>query len=165
MVEDFDTDQSSGDNEGGGGSSNLLGIGNEKGGVCSRDKKTDNENTADIENQDTPECSPDGDRDILPGVLGLANGDTDEFGSYVSEKSVDESGPETKEGGEAPPVGNLFGEVLAHGTVGRIPVTETTGREKGESEITEGESDPDKNADIRSCLGFPPRSIMIPEAC
>ena len=134
MVQDFDADQSGGDDEGRGGGSNFLGVGNEKGGVRSGDDETDDENAADVEDQDTPKGSPDGDWDVLPGILSLANGDTDEFCSHVCEKSVDESGPETKEGGEALSVGNLFVEVLAHWAVRRLPITETTGREKVGSE-------------------------------
>lgn len=133
MIEDFDADQSGGDNERGSGGPNFLRVGNEKGGVCSWDYETDNENAEDIEDQDTPESPPNGDWDILPGILGLTDGDTDEFGSHVSEKSVDESGPETKEGGKTLPVGDLGLKVFAHWAIGRIPVTETTGRGGGES--------------------------------
>ena len=134
VIEGFDTYKSGGDNEGRGGSSNLLGVGDEKRGICSRDDETNNENTTDIEDQDTPEGSPDGDWDILSGILCLANGDTDELGSHVGEKSVNKSGPKTKEGGKALPVWKLFVEVLAHWTVGRIPIAETTGRKRGESD-------------------------------
>ena len=127
MVEDFDTDQSGGNDEGGGGSSGLLAVGNEESGVGSRDYETNDENTADIEDQDTPEGPLDGNRDVPPGILSLADGDTDEFGPHVGEESVDESGPETKEGGQTVPVWNPVLEIFAHGAIGRIPVTEATG--------------------------------------
>ena len=99
VVEDFDTDQSGGNDEGGGSGSGLLAVGDKKSGIRSRDDETNDENTADIEDQDTPKGPPDGDRDVLPGILGLTNCDTDEFGSHVSKEGVDESGPEAKEGG------------------------------------------------------------------
>ena len=125
MVEDLDTDQSGGNNEGGSSGSGLLAVRDEEGGVGPRDDETDDENTADVEDQDTPEGSPDSDRDVLPGVLGLANGDTDEFCSHVGEESVDEGAPETEKDGQAVPVGNLFLEVFTHGAMRRFPVTET----------------------------------------
>ena len=130
VVEDFDTDQSGGNNEGGCGGSGLLAVGNEKVVVGPWYDETNDENTADVEDQDTPEGPPDGNWDIPSRVLSFANGDTDEFGPHIGEESVDEGGPETKEGSQALPVGNLFVEVLTHGAVGRIPVTETTA-EKG----------------------------------
>ena len=133
MVENFDANQSGGDNEGGGSSSGLFGVGNEEGGVCSRDDETDDENTADIKDQDTPEGPFYSDRDVPPGILSLADGDTNEFGSHVGKESVDESAPETKEGGQTTPVGNLFFEVLAHGAMRRVPVPETTAGEKRET--------------------------------
>lgn len=126
MVEDFDTDQSGGNDEGGGSSSNLLAVGNEEVWVGSWDDETDDKNTADVEDQDTPERPPDGNRDVPSGILSFTNGDTDEFCSHVGEESVDEGGPETKEGSQTLPVGNLLIEVLTHGAMGRIPVTETT---------------------------------------
>ena len=132
VVEDLDTDQSGGDDEGGGGSPDLLAVGDEKRGVCSWYDETDDEYAADVEDQDPPEGPPDGDWDVLPGILSLADGDTDEFGSHVGEKGVDKSRPETEESGEALPVGNLFLQVLTHGAGGWVPVTETAGRKKGE---------------------------------
>jgi hypothetical protein len=132
VVEDFDTDQSGGNDEGGGSGSSPLGVCDEEGGVGSRDDETNDENTADIEDQDTPEGSPDGDRDVLPGILSLADGDTDELGSHVCEESVDESSPEPKEYSQTVLIGNLGFEVFTHGTIGRIPVTKTTRKEKGE---------------------------------
>ena len=131
MVEDFDTDQSGGNNEGGCGSSGLLAVGNEEVLVGSWDDETNDENTADIEDQDTPERPPDGNWDVPSGILSFTNGDTDELGSHIGKESVDEGCPETKEGSQALPVGNLFVEVLTHGAIWRIPVTETTA-EKGE---------------------------------
>jgi len=160
VVEGFDTDEGGGNNEGGSGSSGPLGVCDEEGGVGSGDDETDDENTADIEDQDTPEGPPDRDRDVLPGILGLADGDTDEFGSHVGEESVDKSGPETKEGGQTCPAGKLCVEVLTHGAMGGIPVTETTAGEKDESRGGGGQGS--GNAHIRSCLGLPPRSMMIP---
>lgn len=130
MVEDFDTNQSGGNNERGGGSSGLLAVGNEEGGIGSWDDETDDENTTDVEDQDTPEGPPDCDWDVPPGILGLADGDTDEFGSHISEEGVDESSPETKKGSQTLPVGNLILEVFTHRAMGRIPVTETAVEEK-----------------------------------
>lgn len=164
MVENFDTDQSGGNDERGGGSSGLTGVCDKEGGIGSRDDETNDENAADIENQDTPEGSPDGDGDVLPGILSLANGDTDEFGSHVSEESVYESSPETKERGQTLPIWDLCCEVFTHRAIGRIPVTETTGGKEGEFEI-EVKKRILENAYILSCLGFPPRSMMIPETC
>jgi len=132
VIEDFDANQSGGNNEGRGGSSGLLGVCDEERGVGSRDDETNDEDTADVEDQDTPEGSPDGDRDVPPGILSLADGDTNELGSHVGEESVDESSPEAKESSQTPPIGNLVVEVFTHGTMGRIPVTETTGEEKCE---------------------------------
>lgn len=125
MVKNLDTNQSGGDNEGGCSGPGLLGVGYEKGRIGSRDYETDNENTADIEDQDSPEGPLDRDWDVLPGILSLANGNADEFGSHVGEKSVDECRPETEEGSEALPVRNLLVKVLAQRTVRRIPVSET----------------------------------------
>ena len=130
MVEDLDTNQSGGNDEGGGSSSNLLTVGNEEVLVGSWDDEANDENTADVEYQDTPERPPDGNWDVPSGILSFTNGDTDEFRSHVGKESVDKGGPETKEGSQALPVGNLFVEVLTHGAVGRIPVTETAA-EKG----------------------------------
>ena len=130
VAEDFDTNQSGGNNERGGGSSGLLAVGNEEGGIGSWDDETDDENTTDVEDKDTPEGPPDCDWDVPPGILGLADGDTDEFGSHISEEGVDESSPETKEGSQTLPVGNLILEVFTHRTMGRIPVTETAVEEK-----------------------------------
>lgn len=135
MVEDFDADQSGGNNEGGGGSPGLAFVCDKEAGIGSRDDETDDENTADIEDQDSPEGSPDGDGDVLSGVLGLTDGDTDEFGSHIGEESVDESGPETKECGQALPIGDLCFEVFTHRAIGRVPVAETTAEEKDELEI------------------------------
>ena len=134
MVKNLDTDQSGGDNEGGCSSPGLLGVCYEKRRVGSWDDETDDENTADIEDQDSPEGPLDRDWDVLPGILGLANGNADEFGSHVSEKSVDECRPETEEGSETLPVRNLLVKVLAQRAVRRIPVSETTG-ERGESKV------------------------------
>ena len=131
MVEDFDANQSGSNNEGGGGSSDLLGVGNEEVFIGSRDDEANDENTADVEDQNAPERPPDGNWDIPSGILGFTNCDTDELGSHIGEESVDEGGPETKEGSQALSVGNLLVEVLTHGAMRRIPVTETTG-EKGE---------------------------------
>lgn len=125
MVENLDTDQSGGDNEGGCGSPGLFGVGYEKCRVGSRDYETDNEYTADIEDQDSPEGPLDRDWDVLPGILGLANSNADKFGSHVGEKSVDECRPETEEGSEALPVRNLFLKVFTQWAVRRIPVSET----------------------------------------
>lgn len=134
MVKNFDTDQGGGDNEGGRSSPGLLSVGYEKRGVCSRDYETDDENTADIEDQDSPEGPLDRDWDVLSGILGLANGNADEFGSHVGEESVDECRPETEEGSEAFPVGNLLVKVFTQWAVRRIPISEATG-ERGESEV------------------------------
>jgi len=138
VVKDFDANQSCCYNEGGGGSSGLCVVGDEEGGIGSRDDETDDENAADIKDQDTPEGPSYGDRDVLPGILSLADGDTNEFGSHVGKESVDESGPETKEGGQTLPVGNPILEELAHGAMWRIPVTETTAEEKRETQSETG---------------------------
>ena len=130
MVEDFDTDQGGGNNEGGCGGSGLLAVGNEEVLVGSWNDETNDENTANIEDQDAPECPPDGDWDVPSGILSFTNGDTDEFGSHISEEGVDESSPETKEGSQTLPVGNLILEVFTHRAMGRIPVTETAVEEK-----------------------------------
>ena len=127
MVENLDTDQSGGDDEGGCSSPGLLSVGYEKRRVRSRDYETYNENATDIEDQDSPEGPLDCDWDVLPGILGLANGNPDEFCSHVGEKSVDECRPETEEGSEALPVGNLLVEVFTQRAVRRIPISETTG--------------------------------------
>ena len=111
MVEDFDANQSGGDDEGRGGSSSLLAVGDEEGGIGSRDNETNDENTTDIEDQDTPKGSPDCDRDVPSGVLSFTDGDTNEFSSHVGEEGVDESGPKTKEGGQTFPVRDLFVEI------------------------------------------------------
>ena len=132
VVEDFDTDQSGSNDEGGGSSPGLLGICDKEGGVGSRDDETNDENTTNIEDQDTPKGSPDGDGDVFPGILSLADGDTNELGSHVGEESVDESRPETKEYSQTVPIGNLVVEVFTHGTIGRFPVTEATTEEKRE---------------------------------
>ena len=89
MVEDFDANQSGGNNEGGGSSSGLLGVRNEEGGVGSRDDETNDENTTNVEDQDTPEGPPNSDGDVPPGVLSFTDGDTNELGSHVGEESVD----------------------------------------------------------------------------
>ena len=131
MVEDFDTDQSCGNNEGGSSSSGLLGVCDKESGVGSRNDETNDENTADIEDQDTPEGSLDGDGDVPPGILSLADGDTNELGSHVGEESIYESSPETKEYSQTVSIGNPVFKVFTHGTMGRFPVTETT-TDKGE---------------------------------
>ena len=136
MVKDLDANQSGGNDKRGGSCPDFFGVGNEKCGVSPRNYETDNKNTADIEDQDTPEGPLDCNWNVPPRILSLANGDTDQFGPHVGEECIDKSCPETKEDGEAMSVGDLFVKVFTHWTMRGIPVTETTVGKKGESRMS-----------------------------
>ena len=71
MVESLDSDQSGGDDEGTGGSSGLLLGRDEQVPGRARDNEADNENTTNIEDQDTEEGPADSDGDVATGILSL----------------------------------------------------------------------------------------------
>lgn len=61
------------------------------------DDQANDENATNIENDDTEERTPDGDRDVLSGCLCLTNGNTNKLGSNEGEQSINERAPEAKE--------------------------------------------------------------------
>lgn len=73
------------------------GVGAQKVVVVVRDQETDEEETEDVKEGDTPEHLLDGARKRLDGVLGLSSRQTDELSSGEGESSRDEAGAETAE--------------------------------------------------------------------
>lgn len=65
--------------------------------VVVRDQETDEEETEDVEEGDTPEHLLDGTGEGLDGVLGLGSRQTDELRAGEGESSRDEAGAETAE--------------------------------------------------------------------
>lgn len=71
MVECLDSDQSGGDDERTGGSSGLLLGRDEQIPGRARDDESDDEDTTNIEDQDTEEGPADSDGDVTTGILSL----------------------------------------------------------------------------------------------
>lgn len=96
VVETVETGIATDQDEGGG-----LGVGEgslgQEGGVVRVDEQTDEEETQDVEEGDTPEDLLDGTGKRFDGVAGLSGSQTDQFSTSEGEGSCDEDGAETLE--------------------------------------------------------------------
>lgn len=92
--------------------------------ISTRYNQADHEDTSDVEHKDTEERTPDSDWDVFPGCLSFTHSNTDQLGSDVSKERVDQSTPETKEDRETLSMDLIF-QIMTHGAIRRVPVTET----------------------------------------
>lgn len=106
-----------------GGGTSLRLVGREQfrtgGGNC----HTDDKDTTNVEDDNTPESTTNGYGDVPPWILSFTNGDTNQLGSDVGEHGIGHDGPETEEDGSRV-IMNHFLEVSSHRSVGVMPVTE-----------------------------------------